>query len=127
MTDDPYAHGANEITENHFTTEAEALAEIKALGWNVLTRDIVTTEDEDLHWHDFEAITFIVSGVFRAADEHGAVLEFGPGTRFRTGARFLHRELAGGAYRVVQGFKIGPADITHPINKPPEMLTRLAS
>lgn len=115
--------GANEITAGHFTTEAEAFAEIEAMGWNALARDVVISEDEELHWHDFEAVVFIVSGMLRAADEEGVVAEAGPGTRIRTGAGFLHRELCGAAYRVVFGFKNKLSEFTQPINKPPSMLT----
>jgi len=42
----------NEITAGHFTTEAQALAEIEAMGWHALARDVVIARDEELHWHD---------------------------------------------------------------------------
>ena len=119
MTCEP---GANEITEGCFTAEAEAFAEVESMGWNALVRDIFIPADEELHWHDFEAVVFIVSGALRAADENGAIAEAGPGSRIRTGAGFLHRELAGAAYRAVFGFKIKLSEFTQPINKPPSML-----
>lgn len=117
-----FESGANEITEGCFTAEAEAFAEIEAMGWNALARDVVIPADEELHWHDFDAVVFIVSGKLRAADENGAITEAGPGSRIRTGAGFLHRELAGAAYRAVFGFKIKLSEFTQPINKPPSML-----
>lgn len=113
--------GANEITEGCFAAEAEAFAEIESMGWNALARDVVIPADEELHWHDFEAVVFIVSGKLRAADENGAVIEAGPGSRIRSGAGFLHRELAGAAYRAVFGFKIKLSEFTQPINKAPTM------
>lgn len=119
MTFEP---GMNEITEGHFTTEAEAIAEIESMGWNVTTRDTVIPDDEDLHWHDFESVAFIVNGTLRAADETGALIEVGPGTRIRSGPGFLHREFGGNAYRVVFGFRIARSEFTMPINKPASML-----
>lgn len=121
---DPYAPGVNEVTENYFATEEEALAEIATMGWFQSVRDVVTSGDEDLHWHDFEAITFVVSGAIRVADENGATFEVGPGARIRTGPGFLHRELNGGRYRVAQGFRMDPATFTQPINKHPSLLKR---
>ena len=72
-----------DVTTDYFSTEAEALDEIAAMGWNPLVRDIVLTEDEPLHWHDFESVIFIVSGSIRFADAHGAVTEVQAGSRFR--------------------------------------------
>jgi hypothetical protein len=118
MSDVTFPPGSVEITETHFTTEAEALAEIAAMGWSPLVRDVVIPKDEDLHWHDFESVTFVVSGTIRAVDENDATKEFGPGTRLRSGPGFLHRELGGSAYRVVSGFKIKLTEFTLPIDKP---------
>lgn len=122
MSDFTFPPGSNEITRNHFQTEAEALAEIAAMGWTALVRDVVIPKDEELHWHDFESVTFIVSGTVRVAYENGDILEAGPGTRARTGPGILHRELGGSVYRVVSGFKIKLTEFTKPINKPPTFL-----
>jgi hypothetical protein len=121
MTNVTFPPGFNEITRNHFKTEAEALAEIAAMGWNPLVRDVVIPKDEDLHWHDFESVTFVVSGTVRVAYENGDILEAGPGVRARTGPGILHRELGGSAYRVVSGFKIKLTEFTKPIDKPQDM------
>lgn len=102
----------------HFTTEAEAIAETESMGWNVFARDTFIPDDEELHWHDFGSVAFIVSGTLRAADETGAIIEVGPGTRIRSGPGFLHREFGGNAYRVVFGFRIGLSEFTITINKP---------
>ena len=111
-----------DVTTNYFSTEAEALDEIAAMGWNPLVRDIVLTEDEPLHWHDFESVIFIVSGSIRFADAHGAVTEVQAGSWFRGLPNFLHRELAGSNYRVVFGFKNKRSEFTMPINKDPALL-----
>ena len=92
------------------------------MGWNPLVRDIVLTEDEPLHWHDFESVIFIVSGSIRFADAHGAVTEVQAGSWFRGLQNFLHRELAGSNYRVVFGFKNKRSEFTMPINKDPALL-----
>jgi hypothetical protein len=127
MSDVTFPPGFNEITEDYFTTEAQALAEIAAMGWNPLVRDVVIPKDEELHWHDFESVTFVISGTVRVAYENGDVLEAGPGTRARTGPCILHRELGGSTYRVVSGFKNKLTDFTLPIDKPPEMQTSRAN
>ena len=111
--------GSIEIRENHFTTEDEALAEIAAMGWNPLVRDVVIPKDEELHWHDFESVTFVVSGKVRLAYENGEVLEVGAGARAYAGPGILHRELGGSSYRVVSGFKIKLTEFTKPIDKQP--------
>jgi quercetin dioxygenase-like cupin family protein len=121
MSDFTFPPGFNEISENHFTTEEQALAEIAAMGWNALVRDVVIPKDEELHWHDFESVTFVVSGTVRVAYENGDVLEAGPGTRACTGPGILHRELGGATYRVVSGFKHKLTQFTMPIDKPPQM------
>ncbi|MEY4269852.1 MAG: hypothetical protein RLZZ58_1068 [Pseudomonadota bacterium] len=117
--------GFYELTEGYFTSEAEAFAEIEAMGWHAYAQDRVMTNDEELHWHDFEAVTFVVSGMLRVADEQGVVIEAGPGTRAQTGAGYLHRELAGAPHRLVFGFPIDPSEFTMPLNKPPELLATL--
>lgn len=112
----------SEITEGHFTTEAEALAEVEAMGWHALARDVVIPKDEELHWHDFESVVFIVSGALRAADEDGLVTEVGPGSRVRASPRTVHREIGGSSYRAIFGFNVKPSEFSRPVNKPLSML-----
>lgn len=111
-----------DISKDYFSTEAEALAKIAEMGWNPLVRDTVLTEDEPLHWHDFESVVFIISGVMRLADEEGEVTEVKAGSWFQGKPRRLHRELAGSNYRVAFGFKDKLSEFTMPINKAPELL-----
>jgi len=89
------------ITEGHFTTEAEAFAEIASRGWHAIARDVVA-EEEELHWHDFDTVVFIVEGTARAAFEDGSVLEAGAGARVEASARL----------------SVDPAEMTRPVNKP---------
>jgi quercetin dioxygenase-like cupin family protein len=81
---------SNSITDGHFTTEAEAFAEIENMGWHALARDVVIAKDEELHWHDCESAVFIVSGTLRAVDEYGVVSQAGAGSRVRAHAGTIH-------------------------------------
>jgi len=106
---------------NHFSTEQQALDEIAARGWHALARDNVRTEDEPLHWHDFDAVLYLVSGIgfFEA---NGERIEAGPGCFALIPAGTLHREFAGTNCRLAFGFSVSPAAFTQPLNKPVETL-----
>jgi mannose-6-phosphate isomerase-like protein (cupin superfamily) len=104
------------LTENHFGTEAEALEEIAERGLHALTIDI-PAEDNDLHWHDFDAVLFVLDGIVRVEFEDGSAMQCGAGARVEAPAGVLHRE-ASPAHRIVFGFGVEPTEMTHPINKP---------
>jgi mannose-6-phosphate isomerase-like protein (cupin superfamily) len=104
------------LTEKHFTTEQEALDEIADRGLCAIAID-VPAEENELHWHDFDAVTFIVDGTARVEFEDGSVMQCGAGARIEAPARILHREVSP-AYRAVFGFSVDPADMTQPVNKP---------
>jgi mannose-6-phosphate isomerase-like protein (cupin superfamily) len=106
------------ITRDHFTTEKEALAEIEGIGWHSIARDIARAENEEWHWHDFDAVAFVVSGTARVEYEDGVVVEAGAGCCGRQTAGTMHRELGGSSYRVVFGFPVKPSEFTQPLNKP---------
>ena len=106
------------ITEGNVVTESEALAEIEARGWFGYVRDVVVEEDEEFHWHDFDAVLYVMDGTARAATPTGTV-EAGPGARAEAQAGWVHGDIAGTTYRGVFGFSVDPATMTHPINKPP--------
>ncbi|MGP0032257.1 MAG: hypothetical protein ACLPVF_17355 [Acidimicrobiales bacterium] len=108
------------LTEGHFSTEEEARAEIAARGWHALAFD-VRAEDNELHWHDFETVTFVVDGTARVVFEDGSVMECGAGARIEAPSKVVHRE-ASPAYRAVFGFSIDPAEMTQPVNKPVALL-----
>ena len=112
------------VTENHFTTEEQAFAEIVARDWHALARDVVGT-NEELHWHDFDTVVYIVKGTAIAALEDGSLVTAGPGTRVEAPARLVHREVADSNYRAIFGFSIHPAAFTKPLNKPPSSLSSL--
>ncbi len=106
------------VTEGHVVTEAEALAEIEARGWYGFVRDVAVTEDEELHWHDFDAVLYVMQGTARASTPTG-IVEAGPGVLAEAKAGWVHADIAGTTYRGVFGFSVDPEQMTQPINKPP--------
>ena len=106
----------NEIIENHFTTEEEALAEIAERGWHPITLDI-DVDEEETHFHDFNALVFVLSGKVRAEYPDGTVETAGPGSKIDAKGFVLHREIDS-HHRSVFGFDVPLDQITQPINKP---------
>jgi hypothetical protein len=105
------------LIEGHFTTEAEALAEIAKRGWYAVTVDVAAV-DNDLHWHDFDSVNFILTGSHRVEFEDGSIMECGPGAKIEAPGRVVHRECSP-AYRSVFGFSVAPDRMTQPLNKSP--------
>jgi uncharacterized RmlC-like cupin family protein len=104
------------LTEGHFDAREEAFAEIASRGWPALELD-VPAEGNELHWHDFDSVIFVLSGSPRVAFADGSEMECGAGARIEAPARVVHRELSS-PYRAVMGFSIDPTEMTRPINKP---------
>jgi hypothetical protein len=104
------------LTERHFSTRAEARAEIAARGWHAAEYD-VPAEENELHWHDFDSVAFVLEGTSRTIFEGGRVMECGAGARIESPARVPHRA-ASPAYRAVFGFPVPPDSMSVPINKP---------
>ena len=104
------------LTEKHFTTEEEARAEIADRGFHAIAFD-VPAEENELHWHDFDAVTFVLDGTSRVEFEDGSVMQCGAGAHVEAPAGVLHREVSP-SYRAVFGFSVDPAEMTQPVNKP---------
>jgi hypothetical protein len=100
-------------------TEREALEQVAALGMHGLAFDDVHDEDEVLHWHEFDAVTFLISGSGSFADEHGTITQTLPGCRVQAPAGWLHRTLAGTKARLVLGTSLPYEKWTMPIDKDP--------
>jgi hypothetical protein len=116
-----------EFTNGAPISEAEALAEVEKMGLHGLAFDVDLSEDEELHWHEFAAVTWVISGEGRFAADDGVVVDVRPGCRLQAPAGWLHRNLAGPAYRVVLGSDLPGDQWTLPINKDPaERSTDLA-
>jgi hypothetical protein len=102
---------------NGFDDEASAVREIEARGWHALTFP-APAEVSEWHWHDFDALIFMLEGTMRIEFEDGResfLCE--PGCKIETEERVVHREVTDG-YRAVFGLSVDPARITQPINKP---------
>ena len=108
-----------EFTIGDPITEEDALAQVAAMGLHGLAFDDVHDTDEPLHWHEFEAVTWVISGTGSFADEHGVVTHVAPGCRAQAPAGWLHRTLAGTSTRVVIGTNLPGESWTMPINKDP--------
>lgn len=108
-----------EFTRGAPITEQEALDQIAAIGLHGLAFDDVHDEDEVLHWHEFESVTFVISGAGSFADEHGNVTDIQPGCKLQAPAGWLHRTLGGSAGRLVIGTNLPYGEWTMPINKDP--------
>ena len=108
------------LTEQHFTTEDEARVEIEARGWRAFTYDSEPMET-DLHWHDFDAVLYVLEGSVRIEFEDGSTMECGAGARVETPGGVVHRD-SNTAYRAVIGLAVDPSEMTRPINKLPEAL-----
>lgn len=105
-----------DIREQHVSTEAEAYAEIEARGWYPITLEF-DVEDEELHWHDFSSVIYVLSGTLRAEDAEGQLIEVPAGARLEAPARLLHRE-RNSKHRSVIGLDVPIEALTAPINKP---------
>ena len=108
-----------EFTIGDPITEAVALQQAAAMGLHGLAFDDVHDRDEQLHWHEFESVAWVISGTGSFADEHGQVTQVEPGCRLQAPAGWLHRTLAGTATRVVLGTNLPGEAWTMPINKDP--------
>jgi hypothetical protein len=109
------------ITADAFQSEGDAVREIEARGWHALTFP-APGEVSEWHWHDFEALIFMLEGSMRIEFEDGSpAFDCVPGCRIETADRVVHREVTDG-YRAVFGLSVDPAKITMPINKPADQL-----
>lgn len=108
-----------EFTQGQPVSEQEALDQIAAMGLHGLAFDDAHDADEDLHWHEFESVSFVISGTGSFADEHGNVTNLQPGCRLQASAGWPHRTLAGSAGRIVIGTNRPYAECTMPINGDP--------
>ncbi len=111
------------VTEGHFTTSDEAVAEIGARGWEAVEYE-VPAEVTEFHWHDYEAVAFVLDGTLETVYEDGTMLVCGPGSRVEQPSRIVHRS-GSSSYRAVFGFSVRRADMTRPISKPVSELHHL--
>ena len=107
-----------DISLKHFSTEEEAISEIKAAGFWPMTIEL-RPKKSDTHWHDFDSMVYVLNGEITLTEaETGETCVCGPGTRITAKAGVLHRE-EHGEFRAVLGTSVDPATLTQPIDKPP--------
>lgn len=99
-----------EFTQGDPITEQEALDGVAAMGFHGLAFDDVRDTDETLHWHEFDAVTWVISGTGSFEDEHGNTTQTRPGCHVTAPAGWLHRTLASTNTRLVLGTKLPDAE-----------------
>ena len=112
------------FTQGDPITEEEALAEAQKMGLHAFAFDTEVEEDSELHWHEFKAAIWLISGEANLATEDGTVYEAKPGCRLTAPAGWLHRELTSQTHRLVIGTDIPSQDWTQPVNRPAAELSR---
>ncbi len=103
------------VEEGHFTTREQALAEVATLGWHAVEKTF--SAETDLHWHDFEALVYVLKGTASAEYEDGTVLSAGAGSRITAPAGIVHRNV-GPDWHGIISFPVHPSKLTQPFNKP---------
>ena len=100
-----------------FEDEAQAYAEIEAMGYHPMALDFPAEENE-LHWHDFDSVLYITAGELTVSVEgEEASVTCGRGAKIVGTAGVVHREKTSG-YSAIIGFAVAPETLTQPINKP---------
>ena len=106
-------------TPDAFAQEDEAMAAIRAAGFFPWRVDVPAESNAD-HWHDFDAMIFVLEGVnVVTVTATGETLACGPGSRADFPRGTIHRENHQG-YRALFGLSVDPATLDGPINLSPE-------
>lgn len=107
------------VETNAFTSEEEAAAIAEREGFPHTIALDLPAEENDYHWHDFDALIFMVNGDLTVTyKDSGETVTFRPGMLVRAKGGGLHKEKTDG-YRAVFGLQQDPSTLTQPINKPP--------
>ena len=109
------------VTENAFTTKAQAIEEIRAANLWVLELELEFSDGKP-HWHVFYDEVYVLEGSLTMRDETTGVLyNCNAGTRLVVPPRTVHSELAGKAKTVI-GIAVDPATLGEEIDLPPDAL-----
>ena len=107
--------------------------DIRAAEISRVIRDQIANFDADAQVSEIGSVLSVGDGIARIHGldnvqagemvefEDGSMMSCGAGARVETPAGVLHKE-HGDGYRAVIGLAVDPAEMTHPINKPPESL-----
>ena len=100
----------------HFENEAQAYAEIEALGYHAMALDFAK-EESPFHWHDFDSVLYITGGeVTLTADGAESGVSCQRGAKIVASAGTVHKEQTEG-YSAIIGFSVPVAELTQPVNK----------
>ena len=99
-----------------FKDEAEAYAEIEAMGYHAMAFNF-PAEETDFHWHDFDSVVYVTAGEITLSREDGEAITCQRGAKIVATAGLVHRENSPG-YSAIIGFSVAPESLTQPINKP---------
>ena len=100
-----------------FDDEAQAYAEIEAMGYHEIGFDFPAEENE-LHWHDFDSVLYITGGKLTVlVDGEDDSVTCQRGAKIVATAGTVHREQTP-VYSAIIGFSVAPELLTQPINEP---------
>ena len=101
--------------EGHFTTKEQALAEIASHGWHAIEKTF--RAEEEFHWHDFDAVIYVLQGTASAEFADGTFQHAEVGCRIAAPAGVVHRNV-GPDWKGIIAFRVHPSQLSQPINKP---------
>ena len=104
------------VTDGYCSAPQVAFAEIAACGWHAVEYS-VPAEETELHWHDYDAVVFVLDGISRTVFADGSVMEGGPGARIDQPSRVLHRS-GHSAFKAAFGFSVSMEVMSRPISEP---------
>ena len=99
-----------------FEDEAQAYAEIEAMGYRAMAFDF-PAEENDLHWHDFDSVVYVTAGEITLSREDGESITCQRGAKIVATAGVVHKESTPG-YSAIIGFSQLPESLNQPVNKP---------
>ena len=99
-----------------FEDEAQAYAEIEALGYHAMAFDF-PAEENDFHWHDFDSVVYVTAGEITLSRADGESITCQRGAKIVATAGVVHKESTPG-YSAIIGFSQLPESLTQPVNKP---------
>ena len=99
-----------------FDDEAQAYAEIEAMGYHAMAFDF-PAEENDFHWHDFDSVVYVTGGEITLSTEDGESITCQRGAKIVATTGVVHKELTPG-YSAIIGFSQLPESLTQPVNKP---------
>lgn len=111
------------VTRDAFRTEEDARRQARERGFDFFKDNLVAPVaqapgKEKPHYHDFDALTFVVEGLLDFTDlETGERYNCGPGTLVEDVGRNAHFESHAG-FRALSAYRVDPETLVHPLVRP---------